>query len=124
MIPRFNLWLESDGEVVLSAWRVQLLETIQAAGSIRAAAEELRIPYRRAWEKVHEMEDRSGLRLLETEVGGEGGGGARLTRDGRDVIARFHRFVAGLEQEILRRYRRAFERPAARPASGRRRKVP
>jgi molybdate transport system regulatory protein len=123
MKPRFNLWLETDGEVVLSAWRVRLLETIQASGSIRAAAEELKIPYRRAWQKVHEMEDRSGLRLLETEVGGEGGGGARLTEEARDVIVRFHRFEAGLAEEILHRYQRAFERPNAPAAGVRRRKT-
>lgn len=110
MKPRFNLWVEADGEVVLSAWRVQLLEAIEASGSIRAAAEQLEIPYRRAWEKVHEMEDRSGLHLLETEVGGEGGGGARLTQEAKDFIARFHRFEEGLDDEILRRYKTAFGR--------------
>jgi molybdate transport system regulatory protein len=120
MKPRFNLWVEADGEVVLSAWRVRLLETIQNSGSIRAAAGRLNIPYRRAWQKVHEMEDRSGLRLIETEVGGEGGGGARLTEHGHDVVARFHRFEAGLEAEILQRYQRAFERSSTPAARGRR----
>lgn len=122
MKPRFNLWVEADGAVVLSAWRVRLLEAIHTSGSIRAAAEQLNIPYRRAWEKVHEMEDRSGLRLLETEVGGEGGGGARLTDEAKDFVARFHRFEAGLEGEILRRYQGAFGRPGA-PPSGRRRRA-
>jgi len=109
MKPRFNLWVEAEGAVVLSAWRVRLLEAIQASGSIRAAAEKLGIPYRRAWEKVHEMEYRSGLRLLETEVGGEGGGGARLTDEAKDFVDRFQ-FEAGLEDEILRRYEGAFGR--------------
>ena len=121
MKPRFNLWLESDGAVVLSAWRVRLLEAIDSSGSIRAAAGVLEIPYRRAWEKVHEMEERSGLRLLDTEVGGEGGGGARLTDEARDVIVRFHRFEAGLEGEILRRYQRAFGGAVPRSPSRRRR---
>ena len=56
MKPRFNLWVEAEGTVVLSAWRIRLLEAIDASGSIRAAAEELHVPYRRAWQKVHEME--------------------------------------------------------------------
>jgi molybdate transport system regulatory protein len=119
MKPRFNLWVETEGGVVLSAWRVRLLEAIQVSGSIRAAAERLDIPYRRAWEKVHEMESRSGLRLLDTEVGGEGGGGAHLTDEARDFVERFHRFEAGLEEEILRRYEGAFGRPAASPPAGR-----
>jgi len=122
MKPRFNLWVEADGAVVLSAWRVRLLEAINASGSIRAAAEQLNVPYRRAWEKVHEMEDRSGLRLLETEVGGEGGGGARLTDDAKDFVKRFHQFEAGLEDEILRRYQGAFGSPPASPKGGRHRR--
>jgi molybdate transport system regulatory protein len=105
--------VEADGAVVLSAWRIHLLEAIGATGSIRAAAERLKIPYRRAWQKVHEMEDRSGLRLLETEVGGEGGGGARLTDEAKNFIARFHRFEEGLDDEILRRYRDAFGRKSS-----------
>jgi len=108
MKPRFNLWLESDDGVVLSAWRVRLLEAIDESGSIRAAADQLGVPYRRAWQKVHEMEGRSGIRLLETEVGGEGGGGARLTKEARDLVRRFRRFEAGLEEVILDRYDKAF----------------
>ena len=53
MQPKFNVWLEHEGNVVLSPWRVQLLETIAATGSISAAAKQLDLPYRRAWEKVH-----------------------------------------------------------------------
>jgi molybdate transport system regulatory protein len=120
MKPRFNLWVETDGGVVLSAWRVRLLEAIQVSGSIRAAAEQLNVTYRRAWEKIHEMEDRSGLRLLDTEVGGQGGGGARLTDEAKDFVDRFHQFEAGLEDEITRRYEGAFGRPAASPSGGRR----
>ena len=123
MKPRFNLWVEAEGAVVLSAWRVRLLEAIHASGSIRAAAEKLNIPYRRAWEKVHEMEERSGLHLLETEVGGEGGGGARLTDEAKDFVDRFHRFEAGLEDEILSRYEGAFGRPPAASTGGRRRRA-
>lgn len=108
--PRFNLWLERDGEVLLSAWRVRLLEAIEKTGSISAAAASLNVPYRRAWERVHEMEERMGQKLVETEVGGVKGGGASLTTYAHDVIQRFHRLASGLDAEILRRYREAFER--------------
>jgi molybdate transport system regulatory protein len=110
MEPKFNLWLEVDGEVVLSAWRIQLLEAIGATGSISAAAEQLQIPYRRAWEKVQEIEHGLGTRIVETAVGGTGGGGAHLTEAGRQAIAQFHQFSKGFEGEVARRYREAFEK--------------
>src|SRR5688500_20321830 len=97
MEAKFNLWIEHDGVVVLSPWRVALLEAIEAAGSISAAAEQLKIPYRRAWEKVQEIEAGLGYRVVDTAVGGAGGGGAQLTAAGRAAIARFTAFAAGVE---------------------------
>ncbi|MEZ4734470.1 MAG: LysR family transcriptional regulator [Caldilineaceae bacterium] len=109
MQPRLNVWLEQDGNVVLSLWRVQLLETIAATGSISAAAKQLDIPYRRAWEKVQEIERGLGTPVLVTAVGGAGGGGAQLTAAARQAIAQFYTLIDGLEQEIQARYAAAFQ---------------
>ena len=108
IVPRYNIWLEKDGEVVISTWRVRLLEAVERTGSITAAAKELDVPYRRAWEKLQEMEDALGARLLDTETGGVGGGGASLTPIGVALVEHFHTFSDGIEDEILDRYRRAF----------------
>ena len=108
VIPKFNLWLEINGKVVLSAWRIRLLEAIEETGSITAAAAMMEVPYRKAWQRLHEMEERLGMSLVETEIGGVGGGGARLTPKATDLIARFHRFADGFEDEIEARYKRTF----------------
>lgn len=108
IVPRYNIWLEKDGEVVISTWRVRLLEAVEHTGSITAAAKELGVPYRRAWEKLQEMEDALGSRLLDTETGGVGGGGASLTMIGRGLVEHFHAFSDGIEDEILDRYHRVF----------------
>ncbi len=118
MKPRYNVWIEQEGSVVLSRWRTRLLEAIDELGSIRAAAERVGVPYRRAWEKVQEMEARSRQSLVETEVGGEGGGGARLTPAARDLVRRFGEFESGLDQEIARRYLAAFGDPAGQAKPG------
>ncbi len=115
MQPKFNVWLEADGNVVLSPWRVQLLEAIAATGSISAAAKQLDVPYRRAWEKVQEIERGLGAPILVTAVGGAGGGGAQLTPVAQQAIAQFRAFTAGLEQEIQARYATVFL-PVDRPS--------
>lgn len=112
MQPKFNVWLEHEGNVVLSPWRVQLLEAIAATGSISAAAKQLDLPYRRAWEKVQEIERGLGTPVVTTAVGGAGGGGAQLTDAGRQAIAQFQALMAGLEEEIQARYQGAFQRKA------------
>ena len=93
MQPRYNLWIESDGQVVLSLWRAELLRAVARAGSISAAAESLGIPYRVAWQKIHEMETRLGRKLVETQTGGQHGGGARLTADAERYLEQFDRFA-------------------------------
>lgn len=95
---RFNLWLERDDAVVLSSWRVALLRAVRDAGSISAAAAQVDVPYRVAWQKIHEMETRLGTQLVRTQVGGHGGGGARLTATAETLIARFET----LQQKVSR----------------------
>jgi molybdate transport system regulatory protein len=104
-----NFWIEKDGEVVLSRWRVALLQAIDETGSISAAAERLKIPYRRAWDKVHECEERLGVKLIDTQTGGTGGGGARLTQEGAEYVKRFQQFSRGLDELVKDRFREAFE---------------
>jgi molybdate transport system regulatory protein len=104
-----NFWIEKDGQVVLSRWRVALLQAIDQAGSISAAAERLGIPYRRAWDKVHECEERLGVKLIDTQTGGTGGGGARLTPEGAEYVKRFQQFSKGLDEVIKNRFHEAFE---------------
>lgn len=105
---RANFWIEKDGQVVLSTWRVSLLQAIEDTGSISAAASQLGISYRRAWEKIHESEERLGVKLVETQTGGSGGGGSYLTAEGLDYVRRFRVFSAGLNEYVARRFQEHF----------------
>jgi molybdate transport system regulatory protein len=108
MQPRANLWIEQDGEVVLSRWRVNLLRAIDETGSISAAAEKMQVSYHRAWEKLYEMQTRLGAALVETQTGGQHGGGARLTPLARDYITRFERFSSGIDDFVSRHFAESF----------------
>ncbi|MGC8782537.1 MAG: winged helix-turn-helix domain-containing protein [Anaerolineae bacterium] len=105
---RANLWLEANGQVALSRWRVQLLEAIEASGSIRAAAAQMQITYNLAWHRLDEMEQALGVRLVERQRGGAGGGSAQLTAAGRDYVARFNRFAAAADAVIGQLFAESF----------------
>ena len=100
MEPHFNIWFEVDGEVASSCWRMRLLAAIDEHGSITAGAKALGVPYRVAWQKIHAMEERLGVQLLDTQTGGSRGGGARLTEVGRDHVDRMRSFCEQAEQAI------------------------
>lgn len=100
MQPHYNLWLEVEGEVALSIWRVELLRAVATTGSISAAAEQLQVPYRVAWQKIHEMETRLGQKLVDTKTGGRHGGGARLTPAAEEYLVRFMRFADDMDRFV------------------------
>ena len=108
MHPRSNFWLEQDGKVVLSEWRVALLEAVERTGSINAAAAEQGVHFRVAWRKLKEMEEGLGVKLTQRAVGGKHGGGTSLTPEGRDYVRHFHEFTAGLKGIVDKRFKKAF----------------
>ena len=107
---RSKIWIErgSGGNVVLSEWRVELLEAIDTHGSLSRAAEALDIPYRTAWERVKATEGEIGFRLLDSESGGQDGGGSRLTPEARDLCRRFRRVSGGIQEVVSRRFAAEF----------------
>ena len=108
MRPCSNFWIEKDGKVVLSEWRVALLEAVEQTGSINAAAAQQGVPFRVAWRKLQEMEDGLGVPLTQRITGGPRGGGTRLTAAGRAYIAQFHAAMAGLKDRAERQFRAVF----------------
>ena len=111
LAPRATLWLECDGRIALSAWRVALLEAVEATGSLARAAEQLGVPYRTATYKLREVERNLGVRLVATQSGGAAGGGSRLTPAAREYIRRWRAFSADLDAWVAARYRAAFDAP-------------
>lgn len=108
MQPKANFWIEKDGKVALSSWRVRLLEAVGETGSISSAASRMNVSYRRAWDKIHECEERLGVKLVDTQTGGTGGGGSQLTPAAIDYIERFHRFADHLNDAVGARFQEYF----------------
>jgi molybdate transport system regulatory protein len=119
MRPRVELWVEVDGRVVLSDWRVALLEAVAETGSLAQAAARLGTPYRTAWQRLRTMEARLGVRLVESHSGGAQGGGARLTPAAHRLVARYRAFAADPHADVGRRFSDAFgdDARAAEPAA-------
>lgn len=101
-------WAEAEGEVALSDWRIELLALADECGSLSAAAQRMDVAYRVAWGKLRDIERRLGIRLLEGRTGGAGGGGSALTPAGRDLVARYRRFRAGLDELVQQRFAEEF----------------
>lgn len=66
--------------------KINLLEQIDEAGSISAAAKNMGMTYRRAWHLLETLKNVLSEDVIETSVGGKRGGGAKLTTLGHDLI--------------------------------------
>jgi molybdate transport system regulatory protein len=106
--PRAKLWIEQDGRLVLSDYRVRLLELVDETGSLAEAAARMHLSYRRAWGKLREIEGNLGLRLVDSSAGGAGGGGSRLSADGRRLVELYRQFRRSMDQDIAREFARVF----------------
>lgn len=101
-----KLWLERDGVVLLGAGRAELLRRVSELGSLKKAAESMRMSYRAAWGKIKRIEAALGIPVVESA-------GAR--RDGGQLTAQVRQLVDAflLWQEEVSRY--ALERAANLP---------
>ena len=78
--------------------KAELLEAVSRTGSIAAAARAMGMSYRRAWLLIDEMNRALREPVVEASTGGSGGGGARITAFGREVLRRYR----SMEQKAAR----------------------
>ena len=83
--PRIRVQLGSS--IAIGPGKAALLEAIEETGSIAAAGRRMGMSYRRAWVLAKTMNACFREPLIEAAKGGIGGGGARLTATGREVLS-------------------------------------
>jgi molybdate transport system regulatory protein len=87
-----------DEEIAFGPGKADLLDAIQATGSISAAGKQLGMSYRRAWMLVDGMNRCFQQPLVLTVTGGNQGGGAQLTELGLDVLKRYRQLQNEINQ--------------------------
>lgn len=97
---RGSLWLEGDGTRFWGPGPVELLEHIEATGSINQAAKAMGMSYKKAWEIVNRINSMAKAPLVITATGGEKGGGSSISAAAREMIA-WHRELRERFQQFL-----------------------
>ena len=96
---RSKVWIARQGQMVISRGRADLLEAIDASGSISAAARQLDMSYRHAWSMLKASEENAGFALLNRAKGGARGGGANLTEKARGLL-KTYRAIESEQQHL------------------------
>ena len=97
-----NVTLERPGLPRVALARMALVRAIGELGSISAAAREVGLSYKGAWDAVQALNNLFDGPLIEAAPGGSGGGKAALTPRGRAALAAFGRVRAEMDAALAK----------------------
>ena len=115
LVPKIRILV--GAVVAIGPGKADLLAAIADSGSISGAARRMGMSYRRAWLLVESMNAAFKGSLVRTLTGGDGGGGARLTEMGEEVLRRYRAMEAKAARTVaadLRSFSRLLRGPARR----------
>ncbi|MBI2728748.1 MAG: TOBE domain-containing protein [Polaromonas sp.] len=67
--------------------RIDILRLVGESGSISQAARHAGVSYKAAWQAIDTLTNLAGVMLVERAVGGSGGGGAKITQAGMQLLS-------------------------------------
>ena len=85
-----------------------LLERVREHRSLRSAAASMGMAYSKAWRIIRTAEDVFGCKLLDSTIGGKGGGGASLTAEAERLLAAYEEYVSDVENYCQSKFEDAF----------------
>jgi molybdate transport system regulatory protein len=101
-LPSLSVRIDLDTEGRIGPGKIQLLENIQACGSISAAGRAMDMSYKRAWDLVDEINRICRHAAVERQTGGKNGGGASLTPFGKSLVARYRKIERAAASAVRR----------------------
>ena len=79
--------------------KARLMEYIEETGSMQEACTKMELSYSKASKMMKKAEKQLGFKLLERRIGGSGGGGSRLTEEGRDLLKKYRELTRRVQED-------------------------
>jgi len=107
---RTKTWIENDrGELLFGKGKTEILELIEAEGSIAKAAEQLGMSYKKAWTHIKILQENIADELVVAKKGGGGRGGTTLSPHARELVAKYRQLQEEIEAFANRRFQELFD---------------
>ncbi len=95
-----HISIKKDGVGFLDPYKTCLLNEIKQHGSLRAAAQKLKISYQHAWTLIDEMNRIAPEPLVIKQRGGANGGGAEISGYGIKILREFRQIEAEVKKLV------------------------
>ena len=118
--PGLTLRVLAGNFPAMGPGKARLVGLIDSTGSISAAAREMGMSYRRAWQLVEAINASFNQPVVITAVGGKRGGGAMVTDFGRRMVAAYCHMESKASAAIaadLGKYAAHLRKPASKSKS-------
>jgi len=89
--PEIRFRVDFDNRCSVGIGKVRLLEAIEHTGSLSQGARLMGMSYRRAWLLIDSMNVEFDTPVVSATVGGSGGGSAKLTSFGQELIEAYRK---------------------------------
>ena len=99
--------LAKDG-IFFGPGKARLMEYIEKTGSMQEACLEMGLSYSKGARMIKAAEKQLGFKLLERRIGGSGGGGSRLTDEGRDLLKKYRQLTLRVQEDADRAFEEIF----------------
>ena len=96
----FRFWISYKGESLFGHGKIDLLLKNKELGSLRKAAEELGISYRKAYYNIDSVNKIAEKPIVEMKRGGKDGGTTKLTPYGETLIQKYCELQKEIEEFI------------------------
>jgi molybdate transport system regulatory protein len=101
----YKLWLSSvTGEGIIEEDRYKLLQLIKERGSLKAAADEMKVSYRKAWGDLKKAEELLGYELIIRQRGGKDGGQSQLTDKAVKLLEAYNVLHTRMDDAVEKAY--------------------
>jgi len=101
----YKLWLSSvTGEGIIEEDRYTLLQIIKEKGSLKAAADEMKISYRKAWGDLKKAESLLGYDLIIRQRGGKSGGQSHLSEKAIKLLEAYNVLHTRMDDAVEQAY--------------------
>ena len=87
------------------AW---LMECIEETGSMQEACTKMGLSYSKAAKMMKKAGKQLGFKLLERRIGGSGGGGSKLTEEGRELLKKYRELTRRVQEDADRVFAEVF----------------
>jgi molybdate transport system regulatory protein len=99
---RVRCWIDIDGEKFFGPGPAELLQYVAETGSISKAAQVMGMSYKKAWEMVTKMNSKGNKPFVMLHKGGQKGGGAEITNEGKRMISAYNKLAKQLDAIVAK----------------------